>query len=67
MKNKKYIIISGSNSGLGKSLSENFIKDGHDTLLVYRKNINKSYFLNLKKKNKQKIFFFKLDLLDQKK
>ena len=67
MKNKKYIIISGSNSGLGKSLSENFIKDGHDTLLVYRKNINNSYFLNLKKKNKQKIFFFKLDLLDQKK
>ena len=37
MKSKNYIIISGSNSGLGKSLSENFIKDGHDTLLLYRK------------------------------
>ena len=62
MKSKKYIIISGSSSGLGKSLSENFIKDGHDTLLLYRKNIDKSYFLKFRK-DKQKVFFFKLDLI----
>ena len=66
MKSKKYIIISGSSSGLGKSLSENFIKDGHDMLLLYRKKIDKDLFLNLKKKN-QKIIFFKLDLVNQKK
>lgn len=65
MKSKNYIIISGSNSGLGKSLSENFIKDGHDTLLLYRKNIDKSYFLKLKN-DKQKVIFFKLDLANQK-
>ena len=61
MKIKKYVIISGSNSGLGKSLSENFIKDQHDVLLLYKKTIDKTYFLNFKKNN-QKIFFFKLDL-----
>lgn len=65
MKIKKSVIISGSSSGLGKSLSENFIKDGHDVLLLYRKNIDKSSFLKLKN-NKQKVIFFKLDLVNQK-
>ena len=64
MISKKYIIISGSNSGLGKSLSENFIKDGHDILLLYRKNINKNHFLKLRN-DKQKVIFFRLDLSNQ--
>lgn len=65
MKSKKYVIISGSNSGLGKSLSENFIKNKHDVLLLYKKNIDKTYFLKFKN-NQQKIFFFKLDLSKEK-
>ena len=64
MKNRKYVIISGANSGLGKSLAENFLKDGHHVLLLFRKKINKSYFLKFKNK-KQILIFYKLDLINQ--
>ena len=43
-KKPKNIIISGSNSGLGLFLSKKFIIDGHNLILLSRKN-NKKKFL----------------------
>ena len=60
--NNKVIIITGASSGLGKTISKAFIKEGAKVSLCSRR-------LGLLKKNykiKKKVFFQKLDVCNEK-
>ena len=62
-KKPKNIIISGSNSGLGLFLSKKFILDGHNLILLSRKNNKKKLF---KQNIDQKINYIVLNLENKK-
>lgn len=63
----KTVLVTGSSSGLGKSIIEKFASMGYNTIITYNNNINAAEKFNsyIKEKYKVNSEFYKLDITDE--
>lgn len=63
----KTVLVTGSSSGLGKSIIEKFASIGYNTIITYNNNINAAEKFNsyIKEKYKVNSEFYKLDITDE--
>lgn len=63
----KTVLVTGSSSGLGKSIIEKYASMGYNTIITYHNNMDAAEKLNsyIKEKYKVNSEFYKLDITDE--
>ena len=63
----KTVLVTGSSSGLGKSIIEKFASMGYNTIITYNNNMDAAEKFNsyIKEKYKVNSEFYKLDITDE--